>query len=320
MKKILLSTLIVISLFFMTGCKKEENSVTKVEYKNLSEALEGYYEQINNSTEQNEKEKLLTELEEYVLKDFQGFYYYHENNTYSCSDYVRKHYPYRCADEIDQRVVHMKSKDEVYIYPFLNSLTSEEEIKATNLDDIENKNEYKYKILEVTTREQDCAYNASKSATIVLQNYDMIEKYGDTVDEDFTTVEIFYCSDDNSYAISGYFADMIVDGEDLTKNTGNIKATGMSGYREYYRDFETAEKKNQSEVEEDIGKANKENEIKNSIPKVGMTSDEVKRTKWGYPDKVNKDTYSWGTSEQWVYNDYGYVYLKNGVVTSVSER
>lgn len=56
------------------------------------------------------------------------------------------------------------------------------------------------------------------------------------------------------------------------------------------------------------------------VPQIGMTSSEVKSTNWGNPDKINKDTYSWGTTEQWVYNNKGYIYFRNGVVTSISER
>lgn len=55
-------------------------------------------------------------------------------------------------------------------------------------------------------------------------------------------------------------------------------------------------------------------------PQIGMTSSEVKSTNWGNPDKINKDTYSWGTTEQWVYNNKGYIYFRNGIVTSISER
>ena len=63
------------------------------------------------------------------------------------------------------------------------------------------------------------------------------------------------------------------------------------------------------------------NPIKTSkAPQIGMTTSEVKGTKWGNPDKINKDTYSWGTTEQWVYYNRGYIYFRNGVVTSISER
>lgn len=55
-------------------------------------------------------------------------------------------------------------------------------------------------------------------------------------------------------------------------------------------------------------------------PQVGMTEEEVLSSAWGYPNKRNKDTYSWGTTEQWVYNNYGYVYFRNGIVTSISDR
>lgn len=63
-----------------------------------------------------------------------------------------------------------------------------------------------------------------------------------------------------------------------------------------------------------------EKNLSNMMPQIGMTADQVRRSAWGSPDKINKDTYSWGVKEQWVYNDYGYVYLENGIVTSISER
>lgn len=73
-----------------------------------------------------------------------------------------------------------------------------------------------------------------------------------------------------------------------------------------------------------IDKANKvlsENlTTEKTMPKVGMTANQVRTSTWGIPDEINKDTYSWGTTEQWVYRDLGYVYLENGIVTSVSIR
>lgn len=54
-------------------------------------------------------------------------------------------------------------------------------------------------------------------------------------------------------------------------------------------------------------------------PAIGMTAEEVKNSTWGEPIKINKSTYSWGTSEQWVYSGYKYVYLDNGVVTAIQE-
>ena len=51
-----------------------------------------------------------------------------------------------------------------------------------------------------------------------------------------------------------------------------------------------------------------------------MTNYQVEKSQWGKPDKINKDTYSWGTVEQWVYKDRGYIYFRNGTVVSISER
>ena len=62
---------------------------------------------------------------------------------------------------------------------------------------------------------------------------------------------------------------------------------------------------------------NKNEETEEDV--ITKTKEEVERSTWGYPKKINKDTYSWGTKEQWVY-DRGYIYFKNGVVTSISER
>ncbi len=61
-------------------------------------------------------------------------------------------------------------------------------------------------------------------------------------------------------------------------------------------------------------------ENQNYDPKIGMTKEEIRNSKWGEPDKINKDEYAWGTSEQWVYRNRGYIYFKNGIVTSIQHR
>ena len=54
-------------------------------------------------------------------------------------------------------------------------------------------------------------------------------------------------------------------------------------------------------------------------PRVGMTAEEVENSTWGPPIKKNVRTYEWGTTEQWVYFGDRYIYLENGIVTSISE-
>lgn len=72
-----------------------------------------------------------------------------------------------------------------------------------------------------------------------------------------------------------------------------------------------------------IGLANKEakenDELRNSLPKIGMTEKEVVLTKWGGPRKINKTTTSTTVYEQWVYSSYRYIYLENGIVVAIQE-
>ena len=63
----------------------------------------------------------------------------------------------------------------------------------------------------------------------------------------------------------------------------------------------------------------KKDETIPSKPKIGMSREEVNNSTWGEPRDINKSTYSWGTTEQWVYPDNKYVYFDDGIVTSVSE-
>ena len=65
-------------------------------------------------------------------------------------------------------------------------------------------------------------------------------------------------------------------------------------------------------------KAEKE-KWENMIPAVGMTKEEVLKTKWGAPDNKNITNFTWGTNEQWVYDYKGYVYFEDGIVTAVTQ-
>ena len=51
--------------------------------------------------------------------------------------------------------------------------------------------------------------------------------------------------------------------------------------------------------------------------KIGMSKQDVLDSSWGEPTKINKSVYSWGTTEQWVYPNYNYLYFENGRLTSI---
>lgn len=51
--------------------------------------------------------------------------------------------------------------------------------------------------------------------------------------------------------------------------------------------------------------------------RVGMTSDQVRASCWGKPTSVNRTITGASTREQWVYPGYNYVYVVDGVVSSI---
>lgn len=54
-------------------------------------------------------------------------------------------------------------------------------------------------------------------------------------------------------------------------------------------------------------------------PSIGMTKNEVRNSTWGEPEDINKTTTRYGTSEQWCYSGYKYIYFEDGIVTSIQD-
>lgn len=326
-KIIIILVIIVVILIGLTSIILKNNIINEpnnketipIKYNNLTEALDGYYDRINQSENESDKTELLAELQDYVLSDLQGYYYFREDNSASGSNYMRNTYPEMFTNEKDDRAIYVKNKDEVYIFPYSEEYVKENNIEITRFDTLENSNLYKYRIVNLETSDHDGAYFASKSATIELQSYYINEKYGNTANKCYTTIKMKYFTSDGKYEVTGYFADMITENDNITEYKDNLK-NGLGFYKIYYRDLNVAKQKNNEKLERDATSKQEKDNLKMSIPKIGMTPSEVRQTKWGSPDKINKDTYSWGTTEQWVYNKYGYVYFRDGKVSSVSER
>lgn len=51
--------------------------------------------------------------------------------------------------------------------------------------------------------------------------------------------------------------------------------------------------------------------------RIGMTQQQVLDSSWGKPNKVNRTVTAYGTNEQWVYDNYNYLYFENGILTSI---
>jgi hypothetical protein len=59
---------------------------------------------------------------------------------------------------------------------------------------------------------------------------------------------------------------------------------------------------------------------KKGEPKLGMNAAQVATTCWGPPHYVNTKIWNTGKYEQYVYGDNKFVYLRNGIVTSISVK
>ncbi len=89
-----------------------------------------------------------------------------------------------------------------------------------------------------------------------------------------------------------------------------------------YQKYLEKNRANDNKQEENVENDNEQEKIAehNEVlpdPSIGMTASEVESSSWGKPEKKNITEYAWGTEEQWVYSNYRYVYLKNGIVTSI---
>jgi hypothetical protein len=60
--------------------------------------------------------------------------------------------------------------------------------------------------------------------------------------------------------------------------------------------------------------------VRKGDPKIGMSAAQVAASCWGRPIYVNTRIRSGGRYEQYVYADNKFVYLRNGIVTSISIR
>ena len=127
--------------------------------------------------------------------------------------------------------------------------------------------------------------------------------------------------EDNNYGRNTSDLNNILDRTAISLTTIGISLDSL-GFTSYEPDMDHARKNAAlyDKNEELKNEAAAKKAAENAEPEIGMTKDEVLNGLWGEPDKKNIDEYEWGTHEQWVYDNRGYVYFEDGVVTSISHR
>ena len=317
MKKYIFKILIIIFSITFIFVLKEQISFKKLNKtkdnkifencKSIEQALEIY-----NNYRTTDYDNLIRQgLEDFIIKKISGNYYFRSENISGVSTYMKNKFPDKYKNEADDRTIYVKNKEEIYITPFSEEYLKEKNIKLADLATIENNHLYKYKLESIKLNNDEIIINFS--------SYYIEEKYGSLADDHYKTIQFKIYLDEEKYLIDGFCSDMITINDDITNEKYTLKS-GLSKTRTYYSSLKRAEEIRDKNIEKRNQDAAERNKIKNSKPTIGMTASEVRQSKWGYPDRINKDTYSWGTHEQWVYDHYGYVYLENGIVRSVSER
>lgn len=92
--------------------------------------------------------------------------------------------------------------------------------------------------------------------------------------------------------------------------TGNLNKFYKKVEVTYYKD--TQEGKKEAAYQAQLAKK--------PAAAIGMTKQKVlSSTNWGEPIDINTTTNKYGTHEQWIYNDYQYLYFDNGKLTTIQQ-
>ena len=104
------------------------------------------------------------------------------------------------------------------------------------------------------------------------------------------------------------------------KNTVFYETTYVNGFRQgsYTRYYSDGALNDTGFANEGNNSSNvyKDEPIKKS-PSIGMSAAEIEISSWGKPEDINTTTTINGTTEQWVYSEYRYLYFDNGVLTAI---
>lgn len=306
-KRLITAILSMVMILLLFGCGPSEPQTEEVipdtkdliyEAADPREALKQYGTFFANAETEEEKQTLETYVNEYFLDDLNGFFYYQR--------------PERAIMHVDSdcRAILIKSKDEVYIAPYSEEELTDMGLSLEDISQLENSEQYKYHVAELKTKEAVDFSGEVYYFSKVLFESDYLDK---NMDASHRTMS-FSCAstgDTLTYVTYGYFAD------EVNLITELDKQNGWGASRNYYRDESTAlyGKSAQDNRDKDWAKPQKKAE-----PTIGMTKEEITDSAWGLPEKKNVDEYEWGTEEQWVYPDKGYIYFENGVVTAIQHR
>lgn len=299
MKKKIKTLSVVLSFLFLAGCTSpktfdemtvEERIEAAADYAGISACIKdsGIYR--SNYTDE-EKDALFEKIKVFLFTEGNINETYYYNEQFIPGTFGQEQYGSALSYSI---VVYGVDGEEIYLVPADVAPTDPQDIPGMT-----NAEEYKYKAV----RDGNVGFYDSDDVECKF-NFDLHRV------SDGYELSIQYLHNSKLLDLYGNLPQQL---DDEGKKTMPSQT--------YYADEETSISIAQSEYDEAVAKKEAEKDakekLKKSAPKVGMSKSEVEQCAWGSPKKKNVDTYSWGTTEQWVYSR-GYVYFRNGIVTSVS--
>lgn len=120
----------------------------------------------------------------------------------------------------------------------------------------------------------------------------------------------------------------VITSADVTNVRTRIETQIKNEEKEKAERAEKEKKKHEEQVEKEAEKEgsddveSQQNSYEEEIklePEIGMTSEEVLNSTWGRPKDINRTRTEYGTHEQWVYNIGKYIYLDDGIVTTIQD-
>jgi len=280
--------------------REEPTLLEKIRSAETFEEITSCNSHIGESPETDEeKSEFLNKVKNYILNhkdEISDIYFYNQYfalGTHGYSSYGKYLY--------EMIAIYINGDDEIYIIPIENDV----EIDVLDLSDIPSKEEYlKYKYNITSWDAGDETWNRGYSAISI-----------DTVNVYNSEIELFLEYDEKNQRIEIYGStplrkDKSVYGRDYLPYGGMY-------YKSDKKSLEYA-KKEYALLLRDM--AVEDDEVNNYIPELYMFTDDVIKTKWGVPDKIEVYEYPLIIREKWIYYKYGQVYFEDGFVTDIVKR
>lgn len=164
------------------------------------------------------------------------------------------------------------------------------------------------------TNEVQKDYNNIAFAFKKFQEAQDLEKNGNNLSYQTNEIELKYSTVLRSLEEVKYIP------KEIKKQVDEVSKTSSEKDKYYSQILDKQVEQEQKDIEKQQFDEKVSNRTENpQSVSIGMTKDEVLSNGWGNPQKINKTTTASGTSEQWVYSGYRYLYFEDGILVTIQD-